>query len=508
MAVATGSQLRPELSAVDYTPFLQAAGQSAQMQLAGNAAIARGLEDVVGKVTKAIQDRQAEESAVQLVKQFYPGVDDKTAKFGVKAAGGAGAFLKLKTDMERYQKSVEDQKKASEYYADLRAGRPTTAGYTPEQMALGTKLFTDITSGELSMAETGAKIAQMGAGAARAMAETAAIEQKTATEAKEEGIISGVLRELMPEPVAGVPEMLAKPKKQLNPNDLVSLAVQKGVRSEEGIRKVTSLAGSLVRTREAGSESPADALASVPPQSVPFGYEVVPDQDKKTGRWFANIVQTPAAKSLGTDYYLTRDPKTGAPVAKVVPGSAADVKLTEKEKKDEEAKQSVAFNIDSDRNNILRALWLIKNKGTGGLTAYMGYGPTLVSTNEQEFVRLMDSIRSAAGINYLMDLKRSSPTGGGPLGTTSDKDFRAVIDSRLPYYATDRPDNIVKGLTSSLDLLNNLSKKVGHNAVSFDQYEKGVGAANLERAIAEGRIAPSSNKMVEDYEKSRSGGRR
>ena len=38
MAVATGSQIRPELSAVDYTPFLQAAGQSAQMQAQGIAA--------------------------------------------------------------------------------------------------------------------------------------------------------------------------------------------------------------------------------------------------------------------------------------------------------------------------------------------------------------------------------------------------------------------------------------------------------------------------------------
>lgn len=508
MAVATGSQIRPELSAVDYTPFLQAAGQGVQMQVAGTAAIAKGLEDVVGKVTKAIQERQAEESAVNLVKQFYPGVDDKTAKFGVKAAGGAAAFLKLKTDMERYQKSIEDEKKAAEYFVGLRSGAVDQSKYTPQQIAAGTQMFTQIATGELGMAKTGAEIAGLGASAARSRAEAAALEKKTATEAQEEGIISGVLKELMPEPVAGVPEMIAKPKKQLNPNDLVSLAVRRGVRSEEGTRRLSVLANSLIRTREAGAESPVEAVASVPAQTVPLGYEVVPKQDTKTGRWFADIVQNPAAKNLGTDYYLTPDAKTGAPVAKVIPGSASYVKLNEKEKKDNEMKQTIGFNIDNDRNNILRALWLLKNKGTGGITAMMGYGPTVFSTNEQEFVRLMDSVRSASGISYLMQLKQSSPTGGGPLGTTSDKDFAAVIQSRLPYYATDRPENIVKGLTAALDQLNNFSSKLGHTSVSYNQYEKELGAANLERAISEGRVQPSSSKMVEDFEKSRSGGRR
>jgi hypothetical protein len=508
MAFATGSQIRPELSAVDYTPFLQAAGQSAQMQAQGVGAIAKGLEDVVGRVTKAIQDRQAEENAVQLVKQFYPGVDDKTAKFGVKSAGGGPAFIKLMTDMERYKKSVEDEKKASEYFVNLQSGTADPTKYTPTQVAMGTKLFQDIVSGQLAAAKTGAEITNLGSSAARTAAEAEAIKQKAATEAKEEGIISGVLKELMPEPVAGVPEMLAKPKRQLNPNDLVSLAVQRGIRSEEGIRRISTLSNSLVKTREAGFESPAEAIASAPVKDIPFGYDVVPEQDRKSGRWFANVVQNPAAKSLGTDYYLTQDPKTGAPVARAVPGSAADVKLKDKDKKEEETKKTISFNIDSDRNNILRALWLLKNKKTGGMTAYLGYGPTVFNTEEQEFVRLVDSVRSAAGINHLMALKQSSPTGAGPLSTTSDKDFAAVIQSRLPYYATDRPANIEKGLTSVLDQLNNLSSKLGHTSVSYPEYEKQVYAQNREKAMSEGAIPMSSRDMVEQFGKSKSGGRR
>ena len=46
MAVATGSQIRPELSAVDYTPYLQATGQSAQMQARGAENIAAGLANL------------------------------------------------------------------------------------------------------------------------------------------------------------------------------------------------------------------------------------------------------------------------------------------------------------------------------------------------------------------------------------------------------------------------------------------------------------------------------
>jgi hypothetical protein len=48
MAIATGSQIRPELSAVDYTPFLQASGQAAQMQ-------AQGITSAVGGALKGFE---------------------------------------------------------------------------------------------------------------------------------------------------------------------------------------------------------------------------------------------------------------------------------------------------------------------------------------------------------------------------------------------------------------------------------------------------------------------
>lgn len=65
MAFATGSQIRPELSAVDYTPFLQAAGQSAQMQ-------AQGIGAAVGGAVKGfesyVQNKEREKQAQGVIK--------------------------------------------------------------------------------------------------------------------------------------------------------------------------------------------------------------------------------------------------------------------------------------------------------------------------------------------------------------------------------------------------------------------------------------------------------
>ena len=56
MAFQTGSQIRPELSAVDYTPFLQASGQAAQMSVRGSESIAAGLANLGQQVGSGIKD--------------------------------------------------------------------------------------------------------------------------------------------------------------------------------------------------------------------------------------------------------------------------------------------------------------------------------------------------------------------------------------------------------------------------------------------------------------------
>ena len=65
MAVATGTQIRPELSAVDYTPFLQAASQSAQMQAQGIAALGQG---VAKGFESYVQNKEKEKQAQGVIK--------------------------------------------------------------------------------------------------------------------------------------------------------------------------------------------------------------------------------------------------------------------------------------------------------------------------------------------------------------------------------------------------------------------------------------------------------
>ena len=76
MAIATGSQIRPELSAVDYTPFLQASGQSAQMQAQGiTSAVGgalKGFESYLQNKEKEKQYQGVIKAADTLTKGFEP----------------------------------------------------------------------------------------------------------------------------------------------------------------------------------------------------------------------------------------------------------------------------------------------------------------------------------------------------------------------------------------------------------------------------------------------------
>jgi len=56
MAVATGSQIRPELSAVNYTPYLQATGQAAQMSARGAENIGSALANLGQQAGNAIKE--------------------------------------------------------------------------------------------------------------------------------------------------------------------------------------------------------------------------------------------------------------------------------------------------------------------------------------------------------------------------------------------------------------------------------------------------------------------
>lgn len=142
MAVATGTQIRPELSAVDYTPFVQAAAQGAQMQAQGIAALGQSVAAGVDQYLKKKEEKRQEDEASQMITGILktnPGLSsqlklapdeqgnfDKGAiKAAIKGAGGPVNAIKLAMTLEELgnqQKARREQQAAASYASLLSQG--------------------------------------------------------------------------------------------------------------------------------------------------------------------------------------------------------------------------------------------------------------------------------------------------------------------------------------------------------------------------------------------------
>jgi len=121
MAVATGTQIRPELSAVDYTPFVQAATQGAQMQAQSIANLGQTVASGIDQYLKKKEEKQKEKDAVTFLTTFInnnPEVanslkiplnlkgeveDPGVVKAAIKTLGGADKALGLATSLQRFE---------------------------------------------------------------------------------------------------------------------------------------------------------------------------------------------------------------------------------------------------------------------------------------------------------------------------------------------------------------------------------------------------------------------
>lgn len=121
MAVATGTQIRPELSVVDYTPFVQAAAQGAQMQAQSIAALGQSVAAGVDQYLKKKEEKQKEKDATTFLTTFInnnPEVagslgvplnlkgeveDPGIVKAAIKTLGGADKALGLATSLQRFE---------------------------------------------------------------------------------------------------------------------------------------------------------------------------------------------------------------------------------------------------------------------------------------------------------------------------------------------------------------------------------------------------------------------
>jgi hypothetical protein len=174
MAIATGSQIRPELSAVDYTPFLQASGQSAQMQAQGiTSAVGGALKGFESIVQQQKENKQLEaevKSAERLgnslqsfLKDVSPeaqtqfgnmiaGVSDPNLSLRERAsnAKGIGSALTNIISLAELGKKSQDEKATAQYAGMLRTGggnipSPISDSYmsrfTPEQKLSGEERY-------------------------------------------------------------------------------------------------------------------------------------------------------------------------------------------------------------------------------------------------------------------------------------------------------------------------------------------------------------------------------
>lgn len=121
MAVATGTQIRPELSAVDYTPFVQAATQGAQMQAQSIANLGQTVASGIDQYLKKKEEKQREKEATTFLTTFInnnPEVanslgiplnlkgeveDPGVVKAAIKTLGGADKALGLATSLRRFE---------------------------------------------------------------------------------------------------------------------------------------------------------------------------------------------------------------------------------------------------------------------------------------------------------------------------------------------------------------------------------------------------------------------
>jgi hypothetical protein len=94
-----GSTINPALGRVDYSPLAQGLAMGGQLAAQGIAGFGQGVTQGVQSFLKKQEEKKNELEGIEFIKNQIPGIDDAAAKAGLKAAGGAAAFVKFKSDM-------------------------------------------------------------------------------------------------------------------------------------------------------------------------------------------------------------------------------------------------------------------------------------------------------------------------------------------------------------------------------------------------------------------------
>ena len=142
MAFQTGSQVNAALGRTDFTPFLQGALQGAQGQARGAENIAAGLAGLgqqvatgIEKYYKKQEEKGIEQQGVEFIKSNVPGIDDKAARAGLKAAGGAAAFVNFMSSQRQSQEAAKQKQEVDSLTEILRQGGGTIPSPISNQVA-------------------------------------------------------------------------------------------------------------------------------------------------------------------------------------------------------------------------------------------------------------------------------------------------------------------------------------------------------------------------------------
>jgi hypothetical protein len=104
-----GSTINPALGRVDYSPLAQGLAQGGQLAAQGLSNFGTSVAQGIQTFLKKQEDKQNEQEGINFIKAQFPGLGDAEAKAGLKAAGGAAAFVKFKTDMAQNQMAQRAQ---------------------------------------------------------------------------------------------------------------------------------------------------------------------------------------------------------------------------------------------------------------------------------------------------------------------------------------------------------------------------------------------------------------
>lgn len=158
---AFGQGINPALGRIDYTPYAQGAAMGAQGIAQGIAGFGQSVSQGISNFLKKKEEKELEKRGVEFIKGQIPGIDDKAALAGLKAAGGPAAFVKFQQDMaqsrtqqtvqgiqlEELKRGIAEQERLRQALATPSAASAIRAGARFEQLPTGQGAFAQAPSG-------------------------------------------------------------------------------------------------------------------------------------------------------------------------------------------------------------------------------------------------------------------------------------------------------------------------------------------------------------------------